>query len=584
MTLIALIVIPFLGGLFAWLSARWGPKWPRWISLVALAIDLVIAVVLWIVHFTGTAAGPSVQAGSYGPWLADCQYPWIPQLGVTFHLAMDGISLLMVFLSVFLGLASVICSWREIQARVGFFHFNVMATLTGIIGVFLSVDLILFAVFWEVMLVPMYFLIACWGHENRAYAAIKFFIFTQAGGLLMLLAIIGLYFVHGSATAIYTFDYFALLNTPMSRTTAMWLMLGFFLAFAVKLPAVPIHTWLPDAHTEAPTAGSVILAGLLLKTGAYGILRFVLPLFPDAANDFATVAMVVAEIGILYGAILAFAQTDLKRLVAYTSVSHMGFVLLGLFDRNELAMQGAVMQMICHGISTGALFILVGSLQERIATRDMNRMGGLWSTVPRMSGVALFLALASLGLPGMGNFVGEILVLAGTYERSVWLTVPAVGGLVFAAIYSLVMILQVFHGPKREEWQIRDLTPRESGLMAVMIAMLLLLGFFPQPVLDAAAAGLKAVPGYTRPLHTATPKFNEAISAGASEHVDQAAVANHQDLSVRTNDDNCPVAIQRGLLVRHSGGSWNPEILDPGFHRDDGAERPRRDNHPENFR
>ncbi len=269
-------------------------------------------------------------------------------------------------LSCFLGIMATIASWTEIQERVGLFHFNLTWTVAGIIGVFLSLDLFLFYFFWELMLIPMYFLIALWGHENRSYASVKFFLFTQVGGLAMLLGILGLYFVHGRQTGIYTFDYSELLGTKMSPNTALLLMLAFLAAFLVKLPAVPFHTWLPDAHTEAPTGGSVILAGLLLKTGAYGILRFAVPLFPGAALQVAPWAMVAGVIGILYGAVLAFAQTDLKRLVAYTSVSHMGFVLLGIFAWNELALQGVIIQILCHGISTGALFMLVGSLQERI--------------------------------------------------------------------------------------------------------------------------------------------------------------------------------------------------------------------------
>jgi NADH-quinone oxidoreductase subunit M len=359
------------------------------------------------------------------------------------------------------------------------------------------------------MLVPMYFLIAIWGHENRVYAAIKFFMFTQLGGLLMLLAILGLYFVHGGSTGTYSFDYFELLNTPMTPAISMWLMLGFFVAFAVKLPAVPFHPWLPDAHTEAPTAGSVILAGLLLKTGAYGFLRFVLPLFPVSVEAFAPMAMILAVAGILYGALLAFAQTDLKRLVAYTSVSHLGFVLLGVFDRNELALQGAVMQMICHGFSTGALFILVGSLQERIHSRDMNQMGGLWSTVPTMGGMALFFALASLGLPGLGNFVGEFLVLIGTYQTSVLMTVPAVLGLVLAAVYSLSMILRAFQGPKLGDWRIADLSIRETALVGVMAAILIWLGLFPQPVLNTAADALKALPSHAAAAQATMPSKSE---------------------------------------------------------------------------
>jgi NADH-quinone oxidoreductase subunit M len=332
----------------------------------------------------------------------------------------------------------------------------------------------------------MYFLISLWGHENRVYAAIKFFIFTQASSLLMLVAMLALVFLHHRHTGVYTFDYMQLLGTPMAASTAMWLMLGFVIAFVVKLPAVPVHTWLPDAHTEAPTAGSVLLAGLLLKTGAYGLFRFVLPLFPAAAQAFAPVAMGLGVLGILYGAILAFAQTDVKRLVAYTSVSHMGFVLLGVFTWNPWALQGAVLEMLCHGLSTGGLFILAGALQERLHTRDLEHMGGLWSTVPRLGGVGMVLAMASLGLPGLGNFVAEFLVLLGAFQVSPVLTIVASIGLVLAAVYALRFIQRTFHGPNTRGWHLPDLTLRDMAIMAVLIASLVWLGLFPQPVLNTA--------------------------------------------------------------------------------------------------
>ncbi len=289
----------------------------------------------------------------------------------------------------------------------------------------------------------------------------------------------------------YTFDYNQLQQTPLAGPTAMWLMLGFLIAFIVKLPAVPFHTWLPDAHTEAPTAGSVILAGLLLKTGAYGLLRFVVPLFPGAAANFAPVGMLLGALGILYGAALAFAQVDLKRLVAYSSVSHMGFVLLGVFAWNELALQGVVIQMISHGISTGALFILVGSLQERIHTRDIRRMGGLWPVAPRMGGMALFFALASLGLPGLGNFVAEFLILLGAYPANRVMTILATIGLVLATVYSLWMFQRTFHGPNREDWKLPDLSAREMGLMAALIIAIVWLGLYPQPFLNTARPALQ---------------------------------------------------------------------------------------------
>jgi len=480
--LIVLIALPILGGIGAWIFGR-SPLAARWIALLALAAELVLSVALWVQHGAGTLA--------YGNWIATFDYPWMPDLGIGFTFALDGISLLLVVLTAFLGVVSVLISWDEIHERVGFFHFNLLWILGGVTGVFLAMDLFLFYFFWEVMIIPMYFVIAIWGYENRVYAANKFFIFTQASGLLMLLAILGLFFIHGSATGTYTFRYFDLLGTPLNEGTARWLMLGFFVAFAVKLPAFPFHPWLPDAHTQAPTAGSVILAGLMLKTGAYGLIRFVVPLFPGAALEFAPIAMTMGVVGIVYGAVLAFGQTDLKRLVAYTSVSHLGFVMLGVFAWNELAIQGSLVEMLCHGLSTGALFIIVGILQHHIHTRDMERMGGLWETVPRMGAAAMIFAMASLGLPGLGNFVGEFLVLLGSFRVNVTLTAIAAAGLVAATIYSLWIIQRVFHGERREQWSLPDLTPLQTTVMAVLVAALLWIGLYPSPVLDTARGAIR---------------------------------------------------------------------------------------------
>ncbi|MCL5024055.1 MAG: NADH-quinone oxidoreductase subunit M [Nitrospirae bacterium] len=510
MILVWLIAIPLTGGLLAWLLDRGDDRLPRWVSLAAIAIDFVLALVLWMQYPEKANVLPG------GAWFVEVRSAWIPGLGIGFHLAMDGLSLLLVMLTAFLGIMSVACSWTEIRERVGFFHFNLMWTLAGIMGVFLALDLFLFYFFWELMLVPMYFLIALWGHENRIYAAVKFFIFTQLSGLLMLAAILGLYFAHARETGVYTFDYLELLGTSMDPAKAMALMLGFLVAFLVKLPAFPLHTWLPDAHTEAPTAGSVILAGLLLKTGAYGLLRFAVPLFPQAALDFSPVAMALAVAGILYGAVLAFAQKDLKRLVAYTSVSHMGFVLLGVFAWNELALQGAVIQMVCHGVSTGALFILAGALQERIHSRDLGLMGGLWSAAPRMGAVGMFFGLASLGLPGLGNFIGEFLVLFGAYKVSVVMTVIATTGLVIATAYSLWMVQRVFFGARREEPRPSDLGVREMAMMAFMMAVIVWIGLYPRMVLSTSEGALNTLrqsAGVSAPSermsHTAMPGAND---------------------------------------------------------------------------
>jgi NADH-quinone oxidoreductase subunit M len=488
MALTALILVPLLGGLLAWLAGRGSTatRAPRWIALAACGANLALALALW-------ARFPGATAAARGAWVLEERAAWIPSLGVSYHLGLDGLSLLMILLTSFIGVVAVLVSWREIDTRVGLFHGVLLWVLTGINGVFLALDLFLFYFFWEVMLVPMYFLIGLWGHERRIYAAVKFFLFTLASGLLMLVAIIGLVVLHGRATGTYTFDYPQLLATMggagigLSAAAAMSLMLGFFVAFAVKLPVVPFHTWLPDAHTEAPTAGSVILAALLLKTGAYGLIRFVVPLFPDAAHRFAPWAMALGATGIVYGAVVAFAQTDLKRLVAYTSVSHMGFVLLGIFAWNELALQGAIVTMVCHGLSTGALFILVGMLYERLHTRDIERMGGLWTALPRMGALATVAAMASLGLPGLGNFVGEFLALIGSYRAEPTAAIIATIGVVCATIYSLRIVQRVFHGPRPDGIPvIADLSAREVAVLGALVVLLVWIGLYPQPLIETA--------------------------------------------------------------------------------------------------
>ena len=483
MILVWLIVILMAGGLLAWLSKKVHPVLPRWIALLAVLVNFVMVVYIWL-----TTPGATLGAS---PWLQRYDLEWIPKWGISFSLALDGLSLLMLVLTFFLGLIAVAISWREIKTKTGFFHFNLLWVLAGITGVFLTMDLFLFYFFWEVMLIPMYFLIGIWGHENRNYAAYKFFIFTQASGLLMLLSILALYFIHGSETGTYTFNYFELLNTPLALGTTRLIMFGFLAAFLVKLPVVPFHSWLPDAHSQAPTAGSLILAGLLLKTGAYGLLRFVLPLFPAAAVEFAPWAMLLGVIGIIYGAILAYSQTDLKRLVAYTSVSHMGFVILGVFAFNEWALQGVVMQMITHGLSTGALFVIAGFLYDRLHTRDIQQMGGFWSRAPKLGVITMVFVMASLGLPGLGNFIAEFLTLVGAWQANNWLTIFATIGIVMATAYSLRIMQKVFYEPGPNTPFFPDLTAREMAVSLPMVAGILWLGLYPQPVLDLARPAIQ---------------------------------------------------------------------------------------------
>ena len=465
MTILWLILGLLGGGLIAAFSERLHRNAPRWVSLAVIA-----AAFAW---FWGIPTDTLESAA------------WIPRFGISAILAMDGLSFALVALTLFLGIVAVVSSWSEIDSNHGFFQFNLLWTLAGVVGVFTALDLFLFFVFWEIMLVPMYFLIAIWGHEARSFAAMKFFLFTQISGLLMLFAILALVYVNHAATGVLTFSYEALLGASIDPDTAFYLMLGFFVAFVVKLPGVPFHTWLPDAHTQAPTAGSVLLAGILLKTGAYGLLRFVVPLFPEAAMDFQFPAMLLGAVSVVYGGYLAFSQSDFKRLVAYSSISHMGFVLLGVFAWNTLAVQGAVVQMVAHGFSTAALFMMAGALQQRLHTREMGEMGGLWVRAPRMGAVTLFFVIASLGMPGLGNFVGEFMVLLGAFQVQLPLTIAAAAGIVVAAVYALSLMQRSFQGtPNPGVAVMADFGFREMSVMVLMMLALLWLGVYPETLLS----------------------------------------------------------------------------------------------------
>jgi NADH-quinone oxidoreductase subunit M len=500
MILLYLVLILFAGGILAAFAGRYGSLLPRVISLAALLLDTILLIVIWSGHSTGDDPG----------WWINFRTEWIPTLGISLHLALDGLSALLLMLTFILGIVSVIISWKEISEKTGFFHFNLLWVLSGITGVFLSTDLFLFYLFWELMLVPMYFLISIWGFGNKVYASYKFFLYTQASGLLMLLSILALYFIHGRTTGTYTFDYEQLLGTPLSRNVAFVIMSGFLAAFFVKLPVVPLHNWLPDTHTASPTAGNVISAGILLKTGAYGLLRFVLPLFPHESAIFAPFGMLLGVIGILYGAKLAYAQTDLKRLIAYTSISHMGFVMLGIYAFTKIAFQGVVMQMIAHAISTGALFIIAGQLYERTQTLDITRMGGLWKQVPVMGAMGMIFVMASLGLPGMANFVGEFLVLAGAFKANVLMTSLACAGLVAATIYALRIIQKVFLGKENSSWNIKDLSIREKLVLAFLVILIVYLGLFPKKVMNTAEPSIGKILGQVENTISARPETNNS--------------------------------------------------------------------------
>lgn len=498
MILSALILIPFIGGLVCWMSERFGTEVPRWIAMFSMFAIFALGVWLWI---TGDYSGALHQVPGPAPrWQLEEIYPWIPHLGVSIHLALDGLSLLMVLLTGLLGAMAVACSWSEIDENIGSFHLNLLWSMSGVVGVFLAVDMMLFFFFWELMLIPVYFLIALWGHGSDATqspvkSATKFFIYTQVAGLVMLVGILALVLFNYQVTKEINFSYDALLKVHehMSSELQFAVMLCFFVGFAVKLPIVPLHSWLPDAHSDAPTAGSVDLAGILLKTAAYGMLRFTLPFFPEASREFADFAMLLGLFGIFYGAVLAFAQTDIKRLIAYTSISHMGFVLVGIYAGNFMTLQGLAIQMIAHGLCAGGLFILCGQLYERLHTRDMRAMGGFWGRFTYFPPILMFFAAALLGIPGTANFIGEFLILLGAFPIAPWITVLATASLILAGVYSLIMIHRTLFGQPQSQDKIADLSGRELSMVLCLAVLLLIIGFYPQPLLNVSADAMMHV-------------------------------------------------------------------------------------------
>ena len=419
---------------------------------------------------------------------------WIERLGVEWHLGVDGISLLLVVLTAVLVPAALGAS-AGIDRRVKLFAAMNLLLEAGLIGVFLSLDLFLFFVFFEVILIPMAFIIGVWGSENRIYAAVKFFLYTAFGSALMLAGIIALAFIHRDQTGELGFSYLAMLDLGLGPGAQRWLFGAFALAFAIKVPVFPLHTWLPDAHVEAPTAGSVLLAGVLLKLGTYGLLRFNLPLFPDAALDFVPLMAVLAAAGIIYGGAVAIVQPDLKKLVAYSSVSHLGFIVLGVFALTSQSLQGGVIQMVNHGLTTGALFLLVGIIYERRHTKLIADFGGLASSMPVFAGLFLFIAFASIGLPGLNGFVGEFLILMGSYPTLPVYTILAASGVILAAVYLLWAYERVFTGKitNPANQGLADLSPGEALVFAPLVALIILLGVYPKPALDVIGPSTDAV-------------------------------------------------------------------------------------------
>ena len=426
---------------------------------------------------------------AFDPGAGEMQFveriPWMPTFGIGYIIGIDGISLFLVLLTTFLMPLAIAASWA-VQDKIKEYLFFMLVLETGMLGAFVALDLFLFYVFWEVMLVPMYFLIGVWGGTRRIYAALKFVLYTMAGSLPMLVAIIYLASRYAQVNQTMTFDLLQLYDLRLPVNEQVWLFLAFGLSFAIKVPLFPFHTWLPDAHVEAPTAGSVILAGVLLKMGTYGFLRFAMPLFPDAALVLTPVIIALAVIGIIYGAAVAMMQPDLKKLVAYSSVSHLGFVMLGLFALNIQGIQGGIYQMVSHGLSTGALFLLVGMLYDRRHTRMIADFGGLWYRLPVLSVMFLIVTFASIGLPGLNGFIGEFLILLGAFRVTPGWTAAAASGIILGAIYMLWMFRRVFFGPLThpENQKLTDLNQRELLILVPVVALIIIMGIYPQPFLS----------------------------------------------------------------------------------------------------
>ncbi len=460
--------LPLLGALIIAFVRQDDVRTIRWTAfgaaLAAFASSVAMAV--------------GFDAGSANYQLTE-QVSWIPSIGASYHLGVDGISVVLILLTTFLTPLVFLSSWEKTERVKGYFAAFLILE-TAVLGVFMSLDLLLFYVFWEVMLVPMYLIIGIWGGKDRRYAAVKFFLYTLLGGLLMLVAILYLYAQTGGTS----FDYLTMRELALSPVVQKWLFGAFFVAFAVKVPLFPLHTWLPDAHTEAPTGGSVILAGVLLKMGAFGLLRYSLPLFPDATKDWGPWLLGLAVIGILYGAIVALIQKDIKRLVAYSSVSHMGFVMLGIFALNGISASAGVVQMINHGLSTGALFLLIGFLYDRRHTRQIAAFGGLAKRTPVFAGLFLVVALSSLALPGLNGFVGEFPILLGTFQVARWAAIFSAFGAVLAALYLLWAYQRLFHGPLEgaDNENTADLKPLEIGVMVPLVVLIVAIGIYPQPL------------------------------------------------------------------------------------------------------
>ncbi len=538
-----LTVVVFLPALGALIIALFVPKTnENAIKLVANAVALVDFALSLVLLQGFEIATTQLQHVT--------KVSWIPQLGIEYFIGIDGISLLLVILTTGLGFIAVLSSWTYIQERLKEYYAILLLLQTGILGVFVSFDFFLFYVFWEVMLVPMYFLIGIWGDKNRLYAAIKFFLYTLFGSVLMLLGIIALYLANAAETGVYTFNILEFYRLTLSPDLQWWIFLAFFLGFAIKVPMFPFHTWLPDAHVQAPTAGSVILVGVLLKMGTYGFIRLSLPILPDATRQFVPMIAVLSIIAIIYGGLVALMQKDWKSLVAYSSVSHMGFITLGIFMLNPVALQGGIFQMLAHGVATGGLFLIVGLIYERMHTKEIARFSGLAQVMPVYATMFAIIAFASLGMPTLNGFIGEFLVLAGTFQESHQDAFFAVWGVVLAAAYLLWLYQRVMLGEVKDDEiaGLKDLNLRESMTLIPLVIMAIVMGVYPKPFLEMIEEPVNAIVERVRPGYfdgsgvTPLPLPSTPGTAAALPVNAKGQLASLEDLLQQqlTDDDKTP--------------------------------------------
>ena len=561
MILSLIVFLPLAGALLVLLAGGIGdrPERERTVRTIALVVSLVtfaVTLLLW---------------WRFDPTTADYQFverhDWIPTFGIQYLVGVDGISLFLIVLTGFLTPLALLCSWDSVHKNVSMFSFFLLALETAMLGVFVAIDLFLFYMFWDFVLIPMYFLIGIWGYERRVYAAVKFILYTMAGSVLMLVAIIGLAWAHAAATGTPSFNLLDLQRLTLSWPLEKWFFLAFAVAFLIKVPLFPFHTWLPDAHVEAPTAGSVILAGVMLKMGTYGLVRFAFPLFPSAAMHYAPWIAVFAVIGIIYGALVAMVQPDMKKLVAYSSVSHLGFVVLGLCAMNVQGLQGSMYQMLNHGVSTGGLFMIVGMLSDRRHTRLISEYGGLKAVMPRFVAAFLLITLSSIALPGMNGFVGEFLILLGGFLWNRTFAAFAASGVILSAVYMLWMFQRVNYGeltnPKNRA--LPDLTPREWALVVPTIAVAIVMGVLPavflRPMEPAVKKTIERVTGRS---YAAKPAIRDDREPGPAIRDSRFAIRKDPESRNQNRDHSTTLrVVPSNVEVRTANGEKRTANREP---------------------